>query len=77
MQNLLYLLLVLACPLCMVVMAVMMGNMKGGHKHESAPLMRQTAGSDPEGDAWPGSRSPAAGNTADTPTLADRTDAGR
>ncbi len=43
MQNLLFLLPLLACPLCMVVMMLMMGKMMGGHKQTPAPPMQQPA----------------------------------
>ena len=41
MQNLLFLLPLLACPLCMVVMMLMMGKMMGGHKETPTPPMQQ------------------------------------
>ena len=47
MQNLLFLLPLLACPLCMVVMMLMMGKMMGGHKEPPTPPMQQ-----PGRDSW-------------------------
>jgi hypothetical protein len=41
MQNLLFLLPLLACPLCMVVMMVMMGKMMGRHKKTPSQQMQQ------------------------------------
>ena len=41
MQNLLFLLPLLACPLCMVVMMLMMGKMMGGHKEAPSQQTQQ------------------------------------